>query len=407
MPHFATYFTALTQQMEEKLRRAVLDMGEEMLLSPPDDVVADLVDEYTLRVPDLHPEAMTVQHDEVTLRDEGFAKVRRFRFHIPFDGQPGLFDFHGSSVPVARFAGAVEGGELILTVLSRGNTADQVAADRDRQLRLYEEALGPLRRDIGHYNVTLGERAKRLVESRRQRLLDDRHLVESLGVPLRRKEDALIPVQVRRRITVTRPQQPSGERYAPEPRLEDAAYESIIAAARSLGIAMERAPGTFSQLSEEGLRDHFLAMLNMTFEGDATGEVFNGEGKTDILLRWGERNIFVSELKVWSTEVKFRDTIDQLLRNLVWRDGRAAIFLFTRNRDVSNVVDKAHAILEAHPAHKRTVDATSELERRYVFHWPGDVRREIKLTLLVFPVPEAEGKRSRRRTAAATTVHGG
>jgi hypothetical protein len=36
---------------------------------------------------------------------------------------------------------------------------------------------------------------------------------------------------------------------------------------------------------EEDLRQHFLAQLNGHFEGSATGETFNYEGKTDILIR--------------------------------------------------------------------------------------------------------------------------
>ena len=38
--------------------------------------------------------------------------------------------------------------------------------------------------------------------------------------------------------------------------------------------------------------------LNAQFEGKAAGEVFNGQGKTDILIREGGRNAFIAECKV-------------------------------------------------------------------------------------------------------------
>jgi hypothetical protein len=38
-------------------------------------------------------------------------------------------------------------------------------------------------------------------------------------------------------------------------------------------------------MREEDLRQHFLVQLNGQYEGQATGETFNFQGKTDILIR--------------------------------------------------------------------------------------------------------------------------
>jgi len=38
-------------------------------------------------------------------------------------------------------------------------------------------------------------------------------------------------------------------------------------------------------MDEESIRQHFLVQLNGQYEGQATGETFNFEGKTDILVR--------------------------------------------------------------------------------------------------------------------------
>ncbi|MFJ2154373.1 hypothetical protein ACIOHB_37245 [Streptomyces microflavus] len=44
-------------------------------------------------------------------------------------------------------------------------------------------------------------------------------------------------------------------------------------------------PDTTAGMDEESIRDLLLVMLNDRFEGNVAGEVFNGAGKTDILVR--------------------------------------------------------------------------------------------------------------------------
>ena len=65
--------------------------------------------------------------------------------------------------------------------------------------------------------------------------------------------------------------------------------------------------------------------LNGNYEGQAAGETFNYQGKTDILIRSGDRNIFIAERKFWNGPAKPTKTIDQLLGYLSWRDSKAAI----------------------------------------------------------------------------------
>ena len=102
---------------------------------------------------------------------------------------------------------------------------------------------------------------------------------------------------------------------------------------------MERSPKAFDGLDEEGIRSHFLVQLNGHYEGQATGETFNYQGKTDILIRSGDRNIFIAECKFWGGPQMLTQTIDQLLGYLSWRDFKTAILLFNRNRDFSKVLD--------------------------------------------------------------------
>lgn len=89
---------------------------------------------------------------------------------------------------------------------------------------------------------------------------------------------------------------------------------------------MERHPSTYAGKDEETLRDHFLMILDTHFES-VTGETFNRNGKTDILIRHEKSNVFVGECKFWRSEKSLIKTIDQLLDYLTWRDSKAAVEL--------------------------------------------------------------------------------
>ena len=77
-------------------------------------------------------------------------------------------------------------------------------------------------------------------------------------------------------------------------------YEEILRMMQSMAQVMELSPHVFETLGEEDLRTHFLVALNGQYEGQATGETFNFQGKTDILIRADGRNVFIAECKFWS-----------------------------------------------------------------------------------------------------------
>ena len=127
----------------------------------------------------------------------------------------------------------------------------------------------------------------------------------------------------------------------------------------------------------------------MTGSGQATGETFNGAGKTDILIRSGDRNIFIAECKFWDGPKSLREAIDQLLGYSTWRDTKTAIFVFNRERQLSHVLEQAPGVLEAHPAYARSVTSyTAETGFRYVLKRPDDPARELIVTILVFEIPD-------------------
>jgi hypothetical protein len=158
---------------------------------------------------------------------------------------------------------------------------------------------------------------------------------------------------------------------------------------KSWAVSVERSPEAFRQMGEEDLRWQILVMLNSHYEGRVTGETFNCQGKTDILIREGERNVFIAECKIWSGEADFLKAIDQVLCYLHWRDTKAALIVFNRNKSFSDVLAQVETIVKKHPCCKKLLTNVGETEWRFLFGNKDDPNRELQLAVLLFDVPNS------------------
>jgi hypothetical protein len=239
------------------------------------------------------------------------------------------------------------------------------------------------------HNESIRNKAKTQIEARRKKLLDDQGLVASLGFPLRQREGAtktyIAPI-AKKRINLSAPSA-STKPFKPEPTLDIQEYENILSIISNMVTVMERSPRAFKNMREEDIRQHFLVQLNGQYEGQATGETFNFEGKTDILIRVEGRNIFIAECKFWKGPKGFTETIGQLSGYTTWRDTKTAILVFNRNKNFSEIIAQIPDLVKRHPYYKRQLSYNSETGFRFVLHHRDDKDREIILTVLCFDVP--------------------
>ncbi len=165
-------------------------------------------------------------------------------------------------------------------------------------------------------------------------------------------------------------------------------YEKILRIINSMAIVMERSPDAFKGLREEHVRNHFLVQLNGHYPGGATGETFNFSGKTDILLKHDNINLFVAECKFWKSPRHFKDAIDQLLGYATWRDTKLALILFNRTKNLSDVISKIPDIVQSHSSYQQRLEYLSETGYRCFLRHRDDPQRHLLLTILVFEIPE-------------------
>jgi len=168
-------------------------------------------------------------------------------------------------------------------------------------------------------------------------------------------------------------------------------YDEILRIMKNMVRVMEQSPRAFEKMGEEDLRTHFLVQLNAQYERQATGETFNFQGKTDIMVRVEGRNVFIAECKFWKGERELQNTIDQLLSYLSWRDTKTAILIFNRNANFTEVLAKIGDAAPSHACFKRDLGKSDESIFRYVFHQPADTNRELLLTVMAFDVPRPKG----------------
>ena len=91
------------------------------------------------------------------------------------------------------------------------------------------------------------------------------------------------------------------------------------------------------------------------------------DGKTDILIREGDRNVFIAECKIWKGEAELLKAIDQILGYLHWRDTKAALLVFNRNKAFSDILAKVPSAIQHHANCKKLIRQVGETEWRFLF----------------------------------------
>ncbi len=311
--------------------------------------------------------------------------------HIPFSGSPDHLRRQPNTYTLSPPTIDVDGNEVTFRIIHFDQDAEGLNATASRIIEQLVSGSSYLGSQIRSFNASLEVAVRNCFEERKKELLAKRNLLSSLAIPVRRSRQTspTFSVPLKRTPVIVRREKPAITKanFRPEPTLDSGIYEQILRITFDLGKQFERLPATYSGKAEEELRDHFLLFLEPNFEGSATGETFNRCGKTDILLRFEGSNVFVAELKFWSGEKAFLGAISQLLSYLTWRDSKAALILFVRNRELSSVLTTVRSSAEKHA---NFLGFEGEIERgwnKFRFHINDDRSREVQLAVQLFHIP--------------------
>ena len=270
--------------------------------------------------------------------------------------------------------------------------AEELGREISRRISDVQQYLGWVKSNIEGFNKEFEPSIREAIKQRKRKKFKDLDLVAKLGIPVKRREGmprTYAISEVKRGPKIVKPTA-AGKPFTPEPALEMAEYEQILSIVKNMALELERSPSAFAGMKEEDLREHFLVQLNGQYEGSTTGETFNYQGKTDILIRHEGRNAFIAECKFWKGEKGLSETIDQILKYMSWRDTKTAIILFNRGKNFSLVLEKIPSVVKAYPCFERDEGKRGKTEFRFVLHQPNDLNRVIILSILVFNMPVLE-----------------
>jgi len=381
------------------IREKVENFGEDYILTvPEEDLVADLGSKAEWDPPVLGQPFIAADREiHVRRSDTDYGRPRTYvtkatqiEVHIPFSGDVTFFKVQPAQAKLPRPAASIYSDHLEIILEGANLSPQSVRREIEKFVSDIEFHLAQIVEAAKTHNATVVGKIRSFIQERKQRILERRKMVSSIGLPMRKREDAAttyaVP-NVRRKAKLVAPSATQAS-FVPEPALDEKEYQNILSIMRSMVRVMERSPNAFRHLKEEDLRWQFLVQLNGQYEGRATGETFNYKGDTDILIREKDRNVFIGECKVWKGPGSLTGAIDQILdRYLHWRDTKTAILIFNRNKNFSDVLTQIQPTAESHPCFKRTVGQTSETEWRFVFHNRNDLNREVYLSVLAFDIP--------------------
>jgi hypothetical protein len=393
------------QKQTESVKDRIQSIPADTLLNASeDDLVQALTEQFCLNVPTIKDGEIYISHSGETQVDISNDPMSRMIYGdqrrqstvpgtktviaVPFEGDSEFFRIQPQSYSLSPPRGEINKGEILLTYVRRDQNAEAIKRDYQQTVNSIKQYLGSLSQSATQFNGQVVNLIRSQLKARKDRLLADAGMTAAIGLPLKKREDLnpTYSIPVSRRTPKIEEIKVVGA-FKPEPALAKEDYEEILRIMQNMVQVMELSPRAFHDMGEEDLRSHFLVQLNGAFKATATGETFNFQGKTDILIRVEGKNVFIAECKFWHGEKAFIATLDQLLSYLSWRDTKAAVLVFNRNADFSAVISKIRETVPKHIYFKRDLGASGESTFRYVFAQPQDSNREILLTVLAFDIP--------------------
>lgn len=392
LPDLLFYDGELSAALEATAKRLdgeVDSVPEDHVLHADDDSwIAALVTRHSVAVPALTPEDVWMDPPEEVPVDVGHDYARRAldpgqRFliagtrntvHIPFNGDEGVFRFTPSSRNFNPPRAEVRNGELVRSWEYPHDSPIDLRTEVDALVGAIQSYLSWASADIATFNQSLDSRARQRIAARRERVRASYDRAASTGIPIGPRgqpEKTYIADAIVRVPSPVVP--PRIETPIPlEPALGDEYFDHIIKVLRAFFTQMERTPATYAGLGEEQRRDLIVTTLNTHYRGQTTAEAFNVSGKTDILVRVDDRDVFIGEAKIWSGEKAFADAINQLFSYRAWRDSKLALIIFVETKGLTMIVKKARAMLEKHECFVAWKESATLTELRAAMHWPED-----------------------------------
>lgn len=307
-------------------------------------------------------------------------------FYFPYQGDSDLFRCRASTFSLSVYPEIIIQKDYISFRIEKSLDEMKASDSKGRLLESIKHSVDSIRSGIKYANKDViafnqGLRSKALAELQKkhdkvQAFFDIANMFE---VPIEKKEYAEKHIPLVRNIA------PVAKKYDREDYygIKDSDYRDILETIKHTASTYERTPSSYKSMHEEDLRNTLLAALNATYKGDATGETFRKNGKTDICIERKNRAAFIAECKMWTGQSEVAKAVSQLDSYLTWRDCKTALIFFVRRKDFLKILETAESALRAIDGMKN-VHVVDRNEFECLFLSKENPGQQIRLRVMLF-----------------------
>ena len=364
---------------KEKMKSKIDSLTNDEIMANDIELLADNMYE------EFYVQPVVIHDEDLTRRKVKQLKVRRYvdpffrsvhgreyvdvdgyemSFYYPFEGEKDLFKCRASTFSVSGYPEITIQSDVIvlryeksIQEMEREGAVDLVMKTVAQDVDRLRSGVGYANNDVSCFNSSLRAEAMKALAEKKKKVESFFAIASLFEVPVTKTEYAEKHVPMKRNIS------PIAHKYDKQSTycITDRDYAEILETIKHTGSTYERTPASYASMHEEDLRNTLLAALNATYKGDATGEAFRNNGKTDICIERENRAAFVAECKMWTGQKDVQPAVEQLDSYLTWRDCKTALIYFVRRKDFLRVLSTAQAALRSIPFMRR-VEVVDENE---------------------------------------------
>ena len=271
-------------------------------------------------------------------------------FYFPFQGDSDLFKCQASTFSCSGYPEiSVSENYVIFKIeksleeMKSADSKEKLLGGLKQSLDSIREGAGYVNKDVTAFNRDLRSKAHAEICKKHEKVQAFFDIANMFEIPIEKKEYAKQHIPLVRNITPIAHKYEKQDYYG----ISDSDYTDILQTIKHTASTYERTPSSYKNMHEEDLRNTLLASLNATYKGDATGESFRNNGKTDICIERENRAAFVAECKMWTGKSALPEAVKQLDSYLTWRDCKTALIYFVRRKDFLKVLDTVKSALKA------------------------------------------------------------
>ena len=307
-------------------------------------------------------------------------------FYYPFQGDSDLFKCRASTCFLGGYPDIeIHDGfisicvEKTLDEMKADNSKEELLKGLNNSVERLRAGAGYANKDVLSFNQSLKEKALKELQEKKSKVQSFFDIANMFEVPIEKKEYAEKHIPLERKIV------PIAHKYQKEDYygIGESEYQYILETIKHTASTYERTPASYKSMNEEALRDTLLAALNATYKGEATGEAFRNNGKTDICIERENRAAFVAECKMWKGQAEVSKAISQLDGYLTWRDCKTALIFFVRRKDFIRVIETIKETLNSIDS-MRSVHSRDKNEFECIFLSESNPGQQIKLRVMLF-----------------------